>query len=121
MCNKKKRTNIRDHSILIENLINLQMSFFAEAARSCASRSPSGQCETPETTERVTFMGYVKQFIASIEVWHLNVFSTVVVLVFVYLQFRSMFISRPRPKQLKQESFNQKTTKQKEFADKQVS
>uniref|UniRef100_A0AC34GY88 Nitroreductase domain-containing protein n=1 Tax=Panagrolaimus sp. ES5 TaxID=591445 RepID=A0AC34GY88_9BILA len=66
-------------------------------------------------------MGYIKHFIASIEVWHLNVFSTVVVLVFVYLQFRSMFIARPRPKQLQHESFNnQKEAKQKEFADKQV-
>lgn len=120
-----------------------QMSIFAEAAkkvaRTCASQSShSKNCEpTPTTTtttttvataeevvsevvEKFTFMGYVKHFIASIEVWHLNVFSTVVVILFVYIQFRSMFIARPRPKQIQHESFNQKEAKQKEFADKQV-
>jgi hypothetical protein len=119
------------------------MSIFAEAAkkvaRTCASQSShSKNCEpTPTTTattttvataeevvsevvEKFTFMGYVKHFIASIEVWHLNVFSTVVVILFVYIQFRSMFIARPRPKQIQHESFNQKEAKQKEFADKQV-
>jgi hypothetical protein len=103
------------------------MSLLAEAAKavrsSCAVRSPSGSCEptTEISSEKITFMGYVKHFYASIEVWHLNVFSTVVVLLFVYFQFRSMFVARLRPKQLQQESFNQKAAaKQKEFADKQV-
>lgn len=112
------------------------MSIFAEAAkvaRSCVNRSPSGNCVGPTTapsvatstttaeiSEKYTFMGYVKQFIASVEIWHLNVFSTVIVLVFVYFQFRSMFVTRLRPKQIKQESFNQKSVRQKEFADKQV-
>ncbi|KAE9554774.1 hypothetical protein FO519_002035 [Halicephalobus sp. NKZ332] len=47
--------------------------------------------------------------------------ATFFVAVFVYWQFRSMFVARLRPQQQKHESFTaSKPVKQKEFADKQV-
>lgn len=97
------------------------MTIFVDASQNVRQPAYSDKKSEVVTPEDQTFMGYVKSLIHAIEIWHLNMLATFLVAVFVYWQFRSMFVARLRPKQQKHESFNaSKPVKKKEFADKQV-
>lgn len=66
--------------------------------------------------------GVLRRLFQSIEQWHLNAAAALAVAFFIYLQLRTMFTPRVRPKVLSaKNSFSDANKKPKEFADKGVS